>query len=491
MTTTYDLAIIGGGTAALVASVGAAGVGAKVVLIESDRTGGDCLWTGCVPSKAILAAAKRAQDARTADRFGVHVGEVRVDFAQVMDHVRSTQQTIAPVDSPERLEGEGVEVVAGRGRFTGEHEITVALNDGGERVIRFHNAVIATGSQPMYPPVPGLEESGAITNEGLWELTELPRRMVVLGGGPIGAELGQAFSRLGSDVAIVEMAPRILIKEEPEASALVHAAFVAEGIEVLVDTKAVGARRDTVTDEIVLTVEAAAGGAARELRADVVLVAAGRRPSTAGLGLELVGVDTDRRGAVVVDDTLRTSASGIFAAGDVAGLLPFTHVAGHHGGIVVTNALFKLRRKVESAAVPWVTFTEPEVGHVGLTEADARAEHGDDVVTSTFHHDHLDRALAAGVAHGFTKIVARGNGKIIGATIVGEVGGEATAEVVQVMANGGKWEDLGQRIHAYPTFGEGVAKAANEHLRTKYLSPRTKKLAAPVLKIMRRFSDAD
>ena len=480
----YDLAIIGGGTAALVASVGAAGVGARVVLIEADRTGGDCLWTGCVPSKALLHAGQRAHDMRTGGP-GVAGVEPEVDFRAVMDHIRSTQAAIEPHDSPERLEREGVEVVHGYGRFVGDGRIEVELHGGGTREIAYLTAMVATGSQPVLPPVPGLDEVGALTNETVWDLEELPARLLVLGGGPIGSELGQAFSRLGSQVTLVEMADRLLIKEEPEASEVVGRRLAAEGIDVRTSTKAVGARRDG--DEVVLTVEAS-DGSTSELRADAVLAAAGRRPSTDGIGLETVGVEVDGRGAMVVDHTLRSANPRVFGAGDVVGMLPFTHVAGHHGGLVVTNALFGLRRKVEPNAVPWATFTDPEVGRVGFTEAEARERHGNDVEVTRIGHDKLDRAIAVGDPDGFTKLVLVGS-KVAGATIVGPVAGEATAEVVQVMRSGGSVSDLGQAIHAYPTFGESVQKAANEKLRETYLSDRTRKVTGPALKVMRRLRD--
>lgn len=483
-----DLVVIGGGTAGLVAAVGAAGVGARVTLVEEDRTGGDCLWTGCVPSKALLSAAGAVHVARTADRFGLGTAELDVDLGRVMDAVRASQDAIAPHDSPERLEREGVTVLAGRGRLDGDGVVAVDLGEGGTTRLRTRRALLATGSRPAMPPVDGLEEVDPLTSETVWSLRTLPDRLVVLGGGPIGCELGQAFARLGSDVTIVEMADRLLPVEEPEASAVVAEVLRAEGIRVLTATRAV--RVDAADDGHVLAVETTDDrhqGA--RIAFDRVLVAAGRTPTTSGLGLDTAGVRTTDRGHVAVGDDLRTSADWVFAAGDVTGLLPFTHAAGAQGSLVVTNALFGLRRRFDAEKVPWVTFTSPEVGRIGLTRAAAEDRHGaDDVTVATFSYDAVDRAVASKETTGFAQLVAGPRDRLVGATVVGARGGDVIAAVTAWLTEGASLGDVGQTTIAYPTFAEIPGKAANEVLRERFLSPTTRRLARPVLAAARSLS---
>jgi pyruvate/2-oxoglutarate dehydrogenase complex dihydrolipoamide dehydrogenase (E3) component len=334
--TVHDLVVLGGGTGGLTAAVGAAKQGARTLLVERDRTGGDCLWTGCVPSKALLSVAERAHAARTAAAFGVHAGEVTVDFAAAMVHVKQAIATIAPHDSPERLRGEGVEVVEGVGRFDASDRLEV---DG--RVVRFRHAMIATGASPLVPPIPGLREVGPLPSDTLRDLAELPGRLVVLAGGPIGAELGQAFARLGSQLTVVEMAEGLLPREEPAARELVAASLVADGVDVRVRTKAVRVERAD-DGEPRLVVEHL--GEEQVVPFDELLVALGRRSDVASLGLDVAGVELDDRGAVAVDARLRTSNPRIYAGGDVTMLLPSTHTASPHGSTVVQNALFGLRR---------------------------------------------------------------------------------------------------------------------------------------------------
>jgi pyruvate/2-oxoglutarate dehydrogenase complex dihydrolipoamide dehydrogenase (E3) component len=474
----YDMVVIGGGTGGLVAAVGAAGVGARVTLVEEDRTGGDCLWTGCVPSKALIAAARRAHDMRTADRVGLTPVEPEVDLARVMSRVHATQHAIAPHDSPERLEREGVEVIAARGRLAGPGRVELSTG----RTLVTRTAVLATGSRPVLPPVAGLADADPLTSDTLWDLTELPGRLVVLGGGPIGCELGQSFARLGSRVTIVEMLDRLLTREEPEAGAVVHASLVADGIDVRVATRAERVETDPDGGRVLVVSRA---GVEDRVPFDRILVAAGRRPSTDDLGLATAGVRTTERGHVVVDDTLRTTAPWVWAAGDVTGGLPFTHVAGKHGGIVVTNALFKLRRRVSYDTVPWATFTDPEVGRVGLTEAEARERYGDAVTVTTSSYAGLDRAIANATPDGFAKLVAGPRDRIVGATIVGEHGGDAIAEIVAWMSKDEKLGAVGQTTHAYPTYTEASAKAANEVLRERFFSPRVRAVTRPVLALLR------
>lgn len=482
----YDLVVIGGGTAGLVAAIGAAGLGARVVLVEREATGGDCLWTGCVPSKSLLAAADLAQRMRTADAVGLAPVEPDIDFDSVMAHVRGARERIAPHDSPERLEREGVEVLHADARFAGPGRI-----EAGVRVLAYRTALVATGSRPALPPIPGLAEVAPLTTDGVWDLRALPGRLVVLGGGPVGCELAQAFARLGSRVTLVEVEDRLLLKEEPEAAALIAERFRAEGIDVRL-----GARVERV-EAAAAGVHDAAGGAAQGggrlvlaggdgVDFDSLLVATGRRPDTGRLGLEAVGVATRADGAVVVDERLRTTGDRIFAAGDATGALPFTHVAAHHARVALANALFRARAKVDHRAIPWVTFTAPEVGRVGLREVEARERHGDGVVVQRFDYDGLDRAVTAGETTGFAKLVADRRGRLLGATVAAPAGGEAVAELAALVAARRRLHELSRAVHAYPTFAEGPVRAADDYLRARYLSPRVRALARPALALLRR-----
>ena len=330
MSARYDLVVLGGGTAGLVSAMIAAGAGARVALIERERTGGDCLWTGCVPSKSLIAAAGLAHRMRHADAVGLAPVDPQIDFERVMGHVSRAIATIAPHDSPQRLRAAGVEVIEADGRFVAPGRIDVA-----GRTLRWRTAIIATGSRPLLPPVEGLADVQPLTTDSVWSLRELPGRLAVLGGGPIGCELAQAFARLGAHVTIVEMADRLLVKEEPRASALIAERLRGEGIDVRTATRATAVRDGALLLD---------GG--DSVAFDRILVATGRVPRTTDLGLDSVGVEVDARGAVIVDGRLRTSGRGIFAAGDVTGRLAFTHVAGHHARVATPNALFHTRSKV-------------------------------------------------------------------------------------------------------------------------------------------------
>lgn len=467
----YDLVILGGGTAGLVAAVGAASFGGRVVMVEkAPAPGGDCLWTGCVPSKALLASAKVAHTARTAADLGVAVGGVSVDFAAVMQRVKDTQEVIAHHDSVERLEGLGIEVIRGEGRFVDERTVEV---DG--RRLRFRKGLIATGARPALPPIDGLAEADPLTSDTVWELERLPRRLTVLGGGAIGVELGQAFARLGSDVTVVEMLDRLLPHEEPEASTVIEARLRAEGITVLTGTRALSVETRP-SGGGVLAVEGPAGRS--EVDHTHLLVATGRTPNSRGIGLEELGVEFTDRGHVVVDETMRTNVSTLFAAGDVTTRPPFTHVAGMDGSVVMSNALFGLRRKRQERVL-WSTFCDPEVGRVGMSEAQAREEHGDATV-QVYDHEDLDRGITESRTDGFTKLVGDHKGRIVGATVVGPHAGEAIAAVDAWIRAGAKIGDVGQAMHAYPTYAEGIQQAGVQQLRSM-LTPRTRAVIKPVL----------
>ncbi|MBA2350041.1 MAG: FAD-dependent oxidoreductase [Solirubrobacterales bacterium] len=469
----FDLLVLGGGTGGLVSAQIAAGIGARVALVEQERTGGDCLWTGCVPSKSLLAAAELAHAMRHADKLGLTPHEAPVDLAKVMEHVQAAQATIAPQDSPERLRNAGVEVYEGHGAFVAPGELRV----GGE-TLRFRSAILATGSAPVLPPVDGLEGIEPLTTDSVWGLRELPERLVVVGGGPIGCELGQAFARLGSRVSIVDVADRVLTKEEPEASQVVAESLRADGVELRLGASLSAARREG--EEVVLTLEDG-----EELRADRVLVAAGRKPRTEGFGLELIGVETDDRGAVQTDATMRTANRRVFAVGDVVATLPFTHAAAHHARVATLNALFGLRRSAEKATIPWVTFTDPEVAHVGMTEAQAREEWGDDITLARAGFDELDRAITAGATTGFALLVGDDKRRLVGATIVGRGAGESIAELTAWISQGEKIDVVSNTVHAYPTFAEAAARAADQHLRERFNTPGIRRAVAPVLALAR------
>jgi len=472
VTKTYDLVVIGGGTAGLVAAHGAAGIGARVAMIEPDHPGGDCLWYGCVPSKRLLAAAHAAHVMRTASRHGIASVEPQVDFAAVMQQVKEAQQHIAHHDSVERLEKAGVDVIAERGSF-----IEPGMIKAGSQTIKYRKAMIATGASPVVPGIPGLRESNPLTSDSIWDLTELPCRLVVIGGGAIGCELGQAFARLGSEVTLVEAAPRILGTLGENVSALVASRFTAEGMTVVQDAKVTEVEGSASGGDLVVIVDDEA-----RVSADQVLVAVGRRPNTASLNLNAVGVELTKEGYVDVDDKLETTNGHIYAGGDVVGKMPFTHTAGYHAGLVVSNALFGLRRKADHEKIPYAIFCDPEVASVGRTNT------GDETLAvSHFDYAQLDRQVTTGEPVGFVDLFSDDKGRLVGATVVGETAGETINEMTARINAGDKLRDIGQMVRPYPTFAEGPAKAANEVLRERFFSPRTKKLLGPILSLLRRF----
>jgi pyruvate/2-oxoglutarate dehydrogenase complex dihydrolipoamide dehydrogenase (E3) component len=470
----YDLVVLGGGTGGLVSALIAADVGARVALIERDRVGGDCLWTGCVPSKSLIAAATLAHRMRHADSVGLAPTDPNIDFARVMDRVQRAILTIEAEDPPERLRNAGIDLLHGSGRFAGPGMIDVD-----DRELRWRSAIIATGSTPQIPPIPGLDDADSLTTDTVWQLRELPARLVVLGGGPVGCELAQAFARLGSKVTVVEMADRLLLKEDPRASELIASRLREDGIDVRLGQRGTEVRpRPGGDHELVLE------GSGEAVSFERVIVATGRAPRTAGLGLETVGVELDRDGAVAVNSGLRTSVRGIFAVGDVTGLLPFTHVAAHHARVATPNALFKARGKV-TKTIPWVTFTDPEVGRVGLTERQARERWGEKARITEFEYAKLDRAITAGEAYGFAKLVADSRGRLVGATVAAPGGGDAIAELTARIARRDKIDAVSRTVHAYPTLAEGPARAADEYVEARYTSPRMRALTRRALALLR------
>jgi pyruvate/2-oxoglutarate dehydrogenase complex dihydrolipoamide dehydrogenase (E3) component len=472
----YDVVVIGGGTAGLVSSVIAAGLGARVALIERERTGGDCLWTGCVPSKRLIAAGSLAHAMRHADTVGLTPVEPHVDFGAVMESVQASIRTIEPHDSPARLRTAGVEVIEANGRFTGPGRL-----QAGERTLSFRSAIIATGSRPALPAVRGLIDAEPLTSDTVWDLRDQPKELTVLGGGPIGCELAQAFARLGSAVTLVEMGERLLPGEEPAASALLAERLVAEGIDLRLGCTAteVVAGHDR-GGELVLD-----GPRGPERVAfDRILVATGRTPRTDRLGLETVGVELGPRGSIRVDARLRTSARRIFAAGDVTGGPAFTHVAAHHARVATPNALFHTRTTV-SETIPRVAFTDPEIAHVGLSEFDARQRWGERAQFATFDYANLDRAITDGRGYGFAQLIGDPRGRLVGATIAAPAAGEAIAELTAWITRRGKLDDVSQTVHAYPTFSEGPARAVDDRLNARYSTPRVRRVARAALGLLR------
>lgn len=465
----WDLLVIGGGTAGIVAARTAAGLGASVLLVERDRPGGDCLWTGCVPSKTLLAIARRAATARSTQQDGVQLGSARVDFAQVMVRVRAAIEQIEPEDSADTLRAAGVRVAYGSARLTGPDRAEIQA-DGPPAEVRFRRALIATGAAPAVPPIPGLDDAPALTSDTVWGLTELPDRLLVLGGGSVGCELGQAFARLGSSVSVVEAAGQLLPGESVDAAALVRSALRADGVRVCAGTTvtSVGQQARAWTASL---------GDGSRVGFDRVLVATGRRARTDSLGLPAAGVEVDEHGFVQVDARLRTSNPRVWAAGDVTPHPAFTHVAGVNGSLAATNAVLGLRRRADTATVPRVTFTAPEVASFGVSP-----DHAPDGlrVRTTAHRD-VNRAVTDGDTGGFTSLVLDRRDRIVGATIVGPRAGESLAEVVLAARHGLRARDLAASMHAYPTYSDGIWQASIAQVQQSLSRPTVRRVTRLLL----------
>jgi len=465
---TYNVVVIGGGTAGLVTAAGTAGLGGRVALVEKHRMGGDCLNTGCVPSKALIASARAAHTTAHASRWGLRDRAADFSFEEVMDRVRERRAAIAPHDSEERFRSLGVEVIRATARLLSPREVEV-----GERRLRAAAVVIATGSRPSLPPIDGLYEVRPWTTETLFDdLRNRPDGLIVLGGGPIGCELGQAFARLGVRVTVVQSAERILEKEDPDVAAVVKKAMEEDGVAFR--TSARVRRVERRDGRLRLALAAAAGE--ETLEAEALLVAAGRKPNVEDLGLEAAGVAHTAKG-ITVDGHLQTSQPGVYAAGDVTGAPMFTHVAEHHAGVIVRNILAPrgLKTKVDTAVLPWCTFTSPEVGRVGLGEEEARKKGvACDVWTQPLAD--VDRAVVESEPLGFVKVLTeRGGDRILGAVVVAERGGDLVHELALAMRVGAGLKDLSSTIHAYPTFAEAARRAAFLYQKSR-LTPRARKL---------------
>jgi pyruvate/2-oxoglutarate dehydrogenase complex dihydrolipoamide dehydrogenase (E3) component/uncharacterized membrane protein YdjX (TVP38/TMEM64 family) len=458
-----NLVVIGAGAGGLVSAYIGAAVKAKVTLVEGHKMGGDCLNYGCVPSKALIRSAKAVKQLRKADAFGLRGAQGTVDFAAVMQRVHDVIRDIEPHDSVERYTGLGVEVLQGHARITSPWTVVVALSDGRTQTITTRNIVIAAGASPFVPPIPGLKEAGFLTSDTVWNLTAMPKRLVVLGGGPIGSELAQSFARLGSEVTQVEMAPRIMVREDPEVSELVAESLHADGVRILTDHQAV--RVEVTEGEKRLIVQHA--GAELAVPFDELLCAVGRSPRVTGYGLEELGIALTPRKTIETNDYLQTLYPNIYAVGDVAGPFQFTHTAAHQAWYAAINALFgRFKRfKADYSVIPWATFTDPEVARVGLSETEAR-EKGIPFEVTKYGIDDLDRAIADGTAHGFVKVLTvPGKDKILGVTIVGEHAGDLLAEYVLAMKHGLGLNKILGTIHTYPTLSEANKYAAGEWKR--------------------------
>jgi len=453
-----NLVVIGAGAAGLVTSYIAAAVKAKVTLIEKHKMGGDCLNYGCVPSKAIIRSAKLLSHVARSSEFGIHSASAEFDFGEVMDRVQQVIRDIEPHDSIERYSGLGVDVVQGEARITSPW--TVEVNG---KTIRTRNIVVATGGRPFVPPIEGLDQIDYYTSDNLWEMRTKPEKMVVLGGGPIGCELTQAFARLGVQVTQIEMLPRLLLREDAEVSSLVEEKFAAEGVQVLTGHTA---KRFYLRDGLKYVV-AEAGSESVEIEFDALIVAVGRAARTSGFGLEEMGVRLRPNRTIEVNEFLQTNIPTIYACGDVTGPYQFTHVAAHQGWYTSVNTLFGILRrfKVDYSVIPWATFTEPEIARVGLNESDAK-EQGISYEVTTYGIDDLDRAIADSEAHGFVKVLTvPGKDRILGVTIVGEHAGDLIAEYVLAMRHGLGLNKVLGTIHIYPTLAEANKYAAGEWKR--------------------------
>jgi pyruvate/2-oxoglutarate dehydrogenase complex dihydrolipoamide dehydrogenase (E3) component len=452
----FDIVVIGGGSGGLVVAAGGTALGAKVALVEKNRLGGDCLWYGCVPSKTLIKSARVAHQMRHADRWALTPSAPHPDLAQVMERVAAVIKGIEPHDSPERFRSLGVDVVFGAGRFVARDAFEV-----NGRKLTAKTFVIATGSRPAVPLLPGIDTTPYLTNETVFDLREPVPSLIVVGAGPVGCEMAQAFRRLGSEVTVIDIAPRILPREDADAAAVVFATMSAEGIRhhLGATIASCGGRKGDIRLRV-----RTAGGTETLLAGTHLLLAAGRVANVEGLGLDAAGVELDRGRFVVGDDGLRTTNPDVYVIGDAAGGLQFTHVAEHHAGILLRHAIFRMRWTKPSPVVPWCTYTDPELARVGLSEADAQ-HHDVAHRVYRFAFDEIDRARTEGETEGFAKIVTDPRGKLLGATIVGPHAGELIAEYVLALAKGMNAKDLTGVIHAYPTLAQINRRVADQRLK--------------------------
>ncbi|HLK88229.1 MAG TPA: mercuric reductase [Candidatus Binataceae bacterium] len=473
----YNLVVIGAGTAGLVAAAGAAGLGARVALIERRLMGGDCLNFGCVPSKALIRSARARAACARAGAFGVtDTGATGVDFRAAMERMRRLRAELSANDSARRFRELGVDVFLGEGHFVGRDTIEAA----GSR-LNFARALIATGARPAAPPIPGLADSGFLTNETVFSLSELPRRIAIIGAGPIGCELAQAMRRLGAQVYLIEALNEILAREDRDAAAIIARTLSNEGVELFTGCKVANVASGAGARILGLETR----GSSRQVEVDAIFVGTGRLPNVEGLGLEAAGVEYDEKGGIHVDDYLQTGNPRIFAAGDVCSALQFTHLSDAHARIAIRNALFFGRERVSRLAIPRCIYTEPEIAQVGLNAAEAAARA---IAIRTFVQplDAVDRALLDGETEGFAKVhVREGTDQIVGATIVAAHAGEMISELTLAMTAGIGLARIASAIHPYPTQAEAIKKIADAYNRTR-LTPSRKRLLERLLAWRRR-----
>ena len=463
----YNLVVIGAGTAGLVTAAGAAGLGAKVALVERRLMGGDCLNVGCVPSKCMIRSSRVVADIRDANQFGVRVPQgMEVDFPAVMQRMRRLRARISAHDSVKRFKDLGVDVFLGEGLFSGADTVEVS-----GKTLRFKKAVIATGTRPVHPSIDGLAEAGFLTNETVFSLTEQPRRLAVIGGGPIGCELAQAFRRVGCEVTLFHNASHILNREDSDAAEILQQSFVRDGIRLILNCKT--KRIEKRNGSKIIHIEC--GGREEEIAVDEILAGAGRAPNVEGLNLEAVGVKYDKREGIEVNEHLQTTNPRIYAAGDICLKYKFTHTADATARMAIQNALFLGRKKQSALTIPWCTYTDPEIAHVGMYERDAQ-EKGIAVDTFVRTLDDVDRAIADGEEEGFVKIhVKKGTDKIVGATIVARHAGEMLGEITLAIVGDLGLGTLANVIHTYPTQAEAIKQVADAYNRTR-LTPFIKRL---------------
>lgn len=468
----YDLVVVGGGSAGLTAASYAVQFGARVALLDRDRTGGDCTWTGCVPSKTLLKAASVAHQMRTADRVGLPAVEPQVDLKAIMDHIKSVIAGIYDEESPPALQADGIDVFLGGARFLDPHTLTT-----GDATLTARRILIASGSHPFIPAIQGLDTVDYITSETVWDLEVLPQHLLIVGGGPMGCEMAQAFRRLGADVTLIASRDRLLPRDEPAASQVLDEVFTSEGIDVVYNARAEIAWRDTNGG-----IHVGAGGSG--LEGDVLLLATGRQPNVRGLDLEKAGIAHSDQG-IEVDQHSRTSQPHIYAAGDCTGGPQFTHYAGWQAAMAVRNALLPGNAQGIAHQVPWTTFTDPEVAHYGLAENQAREQFGRDVEVCEWPMEQVDRARTDGQTRGFVKLVHRKNGTLLGVTIVAPRAGEMIHEWIIAMEQDIKVGDLSSVIHVYPTYSIAGMQAAATIRVNKLLKGPSIRLLQSLIRLMR------
>ena len=472
----YNLVVIGAGTAGLIVAAGAAGLGAKVALIERHLMGGDCLNVGCVPSKSVISASRAVHHARNSAQFGVVGGQkLGFDFAAAMERMRRLRADISGHDSARRFRDElGIDVFIGQGSFSGPDTVEVA-----GKALRFKKAAVCSGASAAVPTIPGLEEAGYLTNETIFSLTELPPRMAVIGAGPVGCEMAQSFARFGSRVSLIELGPHLLGREDADAARILHGTFVREGIDLQLGVKITGI--ETNDSDKIIHLER--DGTRIDVTVDAILAGVGRAPNLDGLGLEKAGITFDRTG-VLVNDNLQTSNPNVYAAGDICFPFKFTHTADALARILIANSLFMGRQKASALTIPWCTYTDPEIAHVGMYEGDAK-DKGIELTTLTVPLSDIDRAVIDGETEGFARVhLRKGTDSILGATIVARHAGEMINEFSLAITNGLGISAIGKTIHPYPTQAEVIKRLADAYNRTR-LTPFVKKLLSGWLKWQR------